>query len=290
MITLENEFIIIQIAELGAELKSLVDLKSGREHMWQADPTHWKRTAPILFPIVGNLKNNRYVYNDKEYSLSQHGFARDKKFKAIHVDSSEVVLELNEDEETYKNYPFKFKLRVSYKISGHRCNVKYEVENIDDKEMYFSIGGHPAFKCPLIENTKFEDYYLEFENTQDIETYIFSEDAQTVTDKKKMVLKSSKVLPLEYSLFKEDALILDSYSIERIELKTKKEHILTFEMKNFPYLGIWTTDTNAPFICLEPWFGIKDFENSNGELKNKLGIQSLKANEIFNCEYAISLS
>lgn len=289
MITLENEFIKIQIAELGAELKSLVDLNSSIEYMWQADPAHWKRTAPILFPIVGNLKDNCYIYNDKEYSLSQHGFARDKKFEVKYMDLSEAVLELSEDEETYKNYPFKFKLRVSYKLSGHRCNVKYEVENTDDKEIYFSIGGHPAFKCPLIENTKFEDYYLEFEDAKNIETYVFSEDAQTVTDKKKTVIKDSKILPLEYKLFKDDALILDSYEIERIKLGTKEEHILTFEMKNFPYLGIWTAATNAPFICLEPWFGIKDFENTNSILKYKVGIQSLEINNVFDCEYSINL-
>jgi galactose mutarotase-like enzyme len=152
---LENEIIKITVSDKGAELTSLVRKKDNAEFIWQADPKYWGRHAPILFPIVGRVKNNKYRIEYKEYSLSQHGFARDMNFKKVEKNSDNILFKLNWNQETLKVYPYKFELYVKYEIKDNRVDISYEVKNLDDRDIYFSIGAHPGFNCPMENDNEF---------------------------------------------------------------------------------------------------------------------------------------
>lgn len=286
---LKNEHIKVEVDALGAELKSMVDLKSNREYMWQGDPAFWKRTSPVLFPIVGNLINNAYEFQGAQYNLSQHGFARDKIFSLMKQTETEASFSLLFDEDTLEKYPFKFELQIIYKIEGKQCQVAYRVINHDTQFMYFSIGAHPAFNCPLIEGSKFEDYQLVISPEIEMTSYELSEDMSTVLELKRPIEHEKGSIPLNYELFKRDALILDSEHVQRVQIAYQEKAFVEMVFAKFPYLGIWTPKSGTPFVCIEPWYGIKDFENHKGNLTEKIGIQQLAPAGVFNCEYSIHI-
>ena len=154
MYRIKNEEITLEISALGAEMKSLKDNRTGVEYLWQADAAYWGRTSPVLFPLVGNYRNKETVFEGKTYSLSQHGFARDMEFEVLSEKETEIWFVLNSTEETWNVFPFAFRLFLGYRLHERSVEVLWKVENTDSKKMYFSIGGHPAFNCPLYENEK----------------------------------------------------------------------------------------------------------------------------------------
>ena len=274
--TISNSKITATINSNGAELISLKDNLNEREFIWNGNPEFWAKHSPILFPIVGTLKNNSYLYNNVEYHLSRHGFARDNDFKLIHQADNEVIFSLKSNEETLQHYPFQFELQIKYTISGNDLQVTYHVFNENDLEMPFSIGGHPAFAL----DKNFENYALEFETDETLEYYPLEKDL--LSNQSLKIYLEEKTLPLTYSLFENDALVLKKLNSNSILLKENNLPILNFSFKDFPNFGIWTK-INAPFICLEPWVGYADTIDAKGNIIEKEGIQVLepKKNDTF---------
>lgn len=288
---LENGNIKISASTFGGELNSLISKKDNTEYLWNGDEKHWKYHSPILFPIVGKVLNNKYRAEGNEYELPQHGLARTREFTMIEKDDSHIVFELLWSEDTLKIYPYKFSLRLTYELLENGIKVGYTVKNLDDKEIYFSIGGHPAFMCPLFKDEKFEDYYFEFNKKENTSIMELDTDKGYFTGKTKKFLNNSNIINLNLELFKYDALVFSNLTSNLITLKSNKNNKeLTMDFTGFPYLALWTKPTGAPFICIEPWYGHADYDNFNGELKDKPGIEKLAINEEFNAEYKLFIN
>ena len=285
---IKNEHIKAKIKSFGAELNSLQKIDEDLEYMWQGDSKYWNRHSPILFPIVGRLKNDSYTYQNQKYNMTQHGFARDKEFEVIKNEADFMEFRLKSDEKTLEIYPFSFELYLSYKLEKNSLIVSYKVINKSDDKMLFSIGAHPAFNWTLKEDEKKEDYFLEFENIKQTKRY-FLNDKGLVYDSVDLKIIDNKIA-LNEELFKNDALVFEDLNIKTLTLKNSiNENYIKLNFENFPYLGIWSKPTGAPFICIEPWFGVADDENSNQNFEDKKGIITLEKDEIFSCFYIIEI-
>lgn len=285
---LENAFIKVEVSAQGAELQSIFNKQTQLEYLWQGDPAVWPRKAPVLFPIVGKVKDNRYNYAGKEYNLPQHGFARDQEFKLLSSTPSAVVYRLQQSEESLKNFPFEFQLDIIYTINQSTVTVEYKIQNPSAAaDLYFSIGAHPGFRCPLTANETFEDYYLEFEKTEKLNRILL--DGGLRGDAREEVTLTGNKLPLSVDLFgPKDAIVVSGLKSERISLKsTKSTHGLHFDYKNYPWFGIWSKP--GPFVCLEPWMGVADDIHSTQQLTEKESIQLLKPKSNISFSYSIEL-
>ena len=287
--TIHNEFLTIDADNKGAELVSIKTIKDDLEYLWQADPKVWGRHAPILFPMVGKLNGDKTIIDGETYSMGQHGFARDLEFQVIGKTADSISYQLVCDEETLKKYPYKFNLLVEYTLIENRLEITYKVKNIDNKVMYFSIGAHPGFICPLFENEKFENYFLEFSSKENADIYLFSEGM--FSGEKIPQLKGDTIIPITRQLFANDALVYEGLNSSSISLSSRRHQRgikVTFE--GFPYLGIWSRPQgDGNFVCIEPWFGLADFKNSDGIFKNKKGILSLEEEKCFECKFIIEV-
>ncbi|MCP4603521.1 MAG: aldose 1-epimerase family protein [Proteobacteria bacterium] len=277
----------IEIAKLGAELKSIVDNKTGIEYLWQADPTYWGRSAPILFPIVGRLKDDKYVVNDTTYRLPQHGFARDSMFNIVENRNDLTLFELRANLETKKTYPFDFSLKVDYRLEENRIETTYTVVNNGNGLMYFSIGSHPAFNIPFGDGT-YTDYFIEFEKNEPLRRCGLQDGLQSAEPQR--VLAQNKTIPLTDKLFDRGALVFKGLQSKNISLKNKLDaREIIVSAPGTPFLGIWSKPDCAPFICIEPWFGIADSVNSDHDLSKKEGILSLPPDQAFKTTYSITV-
>jgi galactose mutarotase-like enzyme len=280
MFSIENDQLKVIINSKGAELQSIFNKEFGIEYMWSGDAAFWGKKSPVLFPIVGTLKNDTYFYNDKAYKLSRHGFARDMEFEVADHQKESVSFFIKNNESTFKNYPFAFEFFIKYAIDNNKLAVTYTVKNIFAEEMYFSVGGHPAFKVPLAEGTTYTDYYLQFNNDESLQRWPISADG-LIENKSLPVLTGTNVLQLTKELFSKDALVFKHPASSVISLRSgKTNHGLDFNISGFPYLGIWAAK-NADFVCIEPWCGIADSIDTNQQLIHKEGINKLNAGEIF---------
>lgn len=278
------------ICSRGAELVSFK--REGREYLWDADPAYWNRHAPILFPIVGGLKGKRYRCDGKTYEMGQHGFARDMEFTPVSRTDTKLVLQLSETEETLRNYPFRFLLELSYELEEDSLRVGWRVGNTNEKTMYFSIGGHPAFNCPMDGVGKQSDYMLRF-----------MKEGKPLTEIVSAVLEGGLVgegtlefgleegyLPITPELFDTDTIILEDGQADEVSLcdPVGKEYVrVSFPM---PLVGIWTpVKKNAPFLCIEPWCGRCDDVDSTGELSEKRWGNELEPGGVFETAYTVTL-
>lgn len=285
--TLENQHLKISLSNHGGELHSIKGKKDNTEFLWSGDEAYWKYHAPVLFPIVGKVFNGKYTVDGITYELPQHGLARVRDFEMIEQTKNSISFELKYSEDTLKVYPFKFSLIIKYTLNDINLSIDYIVKNLDNKEMYFSIGAHPAFMCP-IENDKFDDYYFEF-NEKENASIMQLVGPGYFSKEEKPYLKDENIINLSTDLFKNDALVFKNLKSNKISLKSKNhKKYLEFDFGEFPYLGLWTKDTGAPFVCIEPWFGHADFDGFNEEFKDKAAIQSLMPNKEFHCNYNIS--
>lgn len=266
----------IKTVNKGAELVSVEKDGFERLHDGKKD---WNRHSPILFPIVGKLKDGKTLINGKEYEMGQHGFARDMEFEKIGEDS--YVLKYNE--ETLKKYPFKFELYVSYELSKNSVTTKYRIINKDDKMIYFGLGGHPAFACDYSSGK----YRLEFEDVEDdVEIYQLNNGlVKDIPEKKTRFIKENRIY-LNNKTFENDAIIIKNVKSRVVYLKTETKTVLSFEFKDFPYLGIWSKP-GAHFICIEPWFNTADKVSSNGIFEEKEDLIELKPNQEFQTHYTV---
>ena len=265
----------------GAELISLKD-KENKEFIWEGNPIFWAKHSPVLFPIVGTLKNNSYQYNNIEYHLSRHGFARDMEFELIEKKEDSATYSLQSSEETLKVYPFKFELQIVYTLKENSLSIQYNVINKNQTMLPFSIGAHPAFALA----GDFEDYSIEFEREEPLEYFLLENDL--ISNKTSKIALKKNRLPLTYKIFKNDALIFKTLKSNSLTISKNSKPLFKVHFEDFPNLGIWTKK-EAPFLCIEPWFGYSDTEDSSGNLFEKEGIQILAENETFKSEFSIEI-
>jgi len=280
MYTIENETLRVQVNPMGAELCSLFNKSLEFEYIWSGDPLYWGKKSPVLFPIVGALKDNQYFFDGKTYSMNRHGFAREKIFTVIHQSPSSIHFELISDEDTLQVYPFDFNFSIIYTLSPSKLSVAYQVKNRGKEMMYFSVGGHPAFRLPLTNQLVYDDYYLSFNKIELAGRWPISEKG-LIESASLPLLNNSKHLKLSKSLFYKDAIVLKGLASDEVQIRSDLHPGgLCFYFKGFPYLGIWAAK-EADFICIEPWCGIADSVDSTQVLTEKEGIEYLNTGEVF---------
>lgn len=279
--TISNSNLTAQIKHLGAELCSLKN-NSNKEYIWNANPAFWGKHSPVLFPIVGTLKNNSYTFENQEYHLSRHGFAREMEFNLIEKSESSATFSLTSTSKTKEIFPFDFDLHLIYTLEDNKLKIAYKVFNSNNKTMPFAIGAHPAFDLPH----NFENYSLAFEKEEPHSYYLLEEGLISNSTNALELNKNS--LALHYPLFENDALVFKNIASKSITILENSNPFLKVNFSNFPDLGIWTPP-NAPFICIEPWFGYSDTVDQSGSILNKEGIQLLEANAHFNAEFSIEI-
>ena len=290
MYTLENNKLKIGIKKIGAELCQISSINNRNEFMWDANPAIWANHAPNLFPIIGALKEDSYRFENKKYAMTKHGFIRNNKDIAIHEKTNDsLTFKLSQNESTLKSYPFKFEFYITYKLTDNKIDIIHTVKNCDEQRLYFSLGGHPAFKCPVYENENYEDYVLEFEHEENSVRHLINMENGLISSKTKTVFNNSNKIKLTHDLFNDDALIFKDLKSRKVTLKSDTSGAILFvSYKDFPYLGIWAKP-NGNYVCIEPWLGIADHEDTNQELKTKEGILSLEANKSFTASYTIEI-
>lgn len=280
VITLANNYISASVNSMGAELFSLKTKQT--EYMWEGNAEFWGKHSPFLFPVIGALKNNRYRYEGKEYTLPRHGFARDKNFNVVkHTDNS-AVFSLSSDDESRQVYPFDFELRIIYTLQQKSLTINYEVINKINNIMPFSLGAHPAFALP----GNFDSYSLDF--NKDNELIACQLDNSLLSGQVKAVPLYNNKLPLDYNLFTDDALVIKNIASKEITIAKNETPVIKISYHDFPDLGIWTKP-GAPFICIEPWHGYADSTNSTGDIMDKEGIIKLPAGKTFTTELTIEI-
>jgi galactose mutarotase-like enzyme len=286
--TIKNEHFQLFVKQTGAEICSIKSIKRDKEFIWDGNPAIWPNHAPILFPIVGSLKGGKYKYKAKEYALPQHGFMRNNHdVNLVESTDSSLTFFLKNNEEILKNYPFEFQFYTKYRLDKNTISVEHEVYNPSNEQLLFSIGAHPAFKCPINENEKYEDYYLEFEKEED--SLIHCIDNGLIGKETKKIFNSNNKIDLHPQIFDQGALVFKDLKSTSISLKSKKsKEFLKMSYEGFPYMGIWAKP-NAPFVCIEPWLGIADGVNSDQNLETKEGIIKLEADSWFKAKYYIEI-
>ncbi|CAH2714744.1 Protein LacX, plasmid [Neobacillus rhizosphaerae] len=287
MIVIENDWLKVEISNNGAEVRKVKHKNNGLDYMWTGDKAYWGRVSPVLFPIVGRLKEDRYQLDGKTYEMSQHGFLRDVVFEVDEQTPTDVSFMFESTGRYIHVYPYDFKAIIRYILNEDTLVVRWEIINENKEEMYFSIGAHPAFRIPLLENETIEDYSLHFIAAANKNVMEY-EIKNSLIDEKGMANDLS-MIQLTDSLFEHDALIYSN--INQITLAShKSNHGVEVIFEEFPFVGVWSKymDTGgkmAPFVCIEPWYGIADTYNTTGNLKKKFGINKLKPAESFQAKY-----
>lgn len=284
---LENEFICVEIAEEGAELTRIYDKQKKTEILWDGNPKYWNRRSPILFPNVGKTYHNTVRIQGVQYPTSQHGFARNSKFKCIKCKGDTASFLLHSNEETKEVYPFDFELHVTYTLSGKKVGVEWQVKNPSDEPMYFTIGGHPAFRFEKPEEKK-ADYCLSFPGKDALKYILVHPDSGTGNTQKTYEMKlKDGIYPLSEKMFEKDALVFDGTQIEEVWIcKKDGKPYVGLHSEGFPNFGIWSVK-DAPYVCLEPWMGRCDDYGFEGDISEKPGINKLNGQETFVKAYQI---
>lgn len=290
MQTLQNDVLKITVAERGAELKAITALSDGTEYLFNSDPIWWQYSAPVLFPIVGKVHGGKYRAEGREFEVGNHGFARTSYFWLVDATNNTLSFALESNSATLAVYPYKFRLEISYELVGNEVNVFWKVANTDNKEVYFSIGAHPAICCPISYRENFTDCYLKFNRAEKSARIPLA--ANGLLTHERIPTLDGTELDLNYELFKGDALIFDDLKSDEVSVCSRKSSkSLTVRAKNFPYWGFWTpVRGGAPFICIEPWLGHADYEDFSGELKDKEGIIKLPVGETFQTEISFIIN
>ena len=287
MITLSNNILQIEVALKGAELQSIYNKPLQLEYLWSGDPAYWAKKSPVLFPIVGGLKNGKYTYQGKEYAMGRHGFARDMEFSLVSETENSITLSLVSNEQTLRLYPFEFIFSITYTLTDNLLEINYTVQNTGGSQMFFSVGAHPAFKIPIDEGTHYDEYFLLFNRQETAGRYPLSADGLTEIIPETFFTGTNTLL-LRKELFEKDALVFKELESTEISIAgNRSTHGIKVKFDGFPFMGIWAAK-DADFICIEPWDGIADRVDASGELENKEGILSLAAADVYNKAFTIT--
>ena len=287
--TLENDDLVVQMEEKGAELSSLFSKRDGVELLWQGEGTSWKARSPILFPVVGGLPGGGYRLGGKYYPMGNHGFLKDRTFTLIQQSADRCSFAIESDDSSMALYPFKFSFQVDYTLAGSTLSVGFKVTNTGSIVLPFSVGAHPGFRCPHLASERFEDYYLEFEKLENVDRR-FKRNG-LLCGERGVFLRNSKRVFLDYELFDRGAVILEGFRSEWVQLGSRNhDRVIRVSFPGFPYLGIWTSKDRESFVCIEPWYGIDSSDNDGSrDFTEKEGLRFLPGGECFNCSYSIAV-
>jgi galactose mutarotase-like enzyme len=289
MTTLENKYLKVSIRQQGAELTSIFNKADKTEHLWQANPQIWPWHAPNLFPIVGGTINNELHIDGTAYHMDRHGFIRTSNFQLIEASDTHAKFSLPFSEKTLAIYPYKFEFQILYNLIDNALRVCYKVINQDNKTIYFSVGGHPAFNVPFYPGEKYEDYYLEFEQEEQLLTHMISPTGNLSGETEPVPLQNKK-LRLTKDLFANDALVFKHIKSREIVIRSDKhDKFLTVQYPHFNHIGIWAKQ-GADFVCIEPWLGYSDTEGKITDIKQKEAIQHVNHGHVFEAEFFIMTS
>ena len=281
MITISNDYLTATFRELGAELKSL--RMDGKEYIWPGDPAIWKSSCPVLFPVCGNLKDNTYTYQGKKYTMSRHGFARDRVFQVESQRADQVVFLLESDEQTRAVYPFEFSLRLRYTLEGKSLKIEYLVENKGQNTMYFSIGSHEGYFTP----EGVEDYDVVFDQKETLQSYVLC--GPVLSDEKVPLITDQNYLPIYEKYFMLDTLVFKDLRSRSATLRNRKTgRAIRVDFPDSPYFMIWHKP-GAPFLCLEPWAGLADSLHGGYAIEEKEGIRTLPTGETYHNTHTITI-
>lgn len=284
-----NKILKVSINPQGAEILSIFSKETQIDYLWNGDPAFWPKTSPVLFPIVGGLKGETYQYKGNTYHMGRHGFGRESVYQVTTQTENSITFTLTANEATLKVYPFQFKFQVTYSLSGNKLSTTYTIENTgNDEDLLFSVGAHPAFNVPLVKDTAFTDYSLQFNSLETAGRYPINTDG-LIEKTALLLLNNSDTLPLTKELFYNDALVfkeLKSNSISIVSNKTP--HGIKVQFDGFPYMGIWQAP-NADFVCIEPWCGLGDTVKTTGQLQEKEGINTLQPTGVFTRTWSVEL-
>lgn len=281
IMTLKTTRAAARIDSLGAQLISLKD-NTGTEYIWQRDPAFWQNCSPLLFPIVGNCRDGKTIFNGRQYTLPKHGFCKTSDFTARQLSESAAVFTLRDSEDTLRQYPWHFELSLTYHLSDEGLKLEYCVKNDDESAMDYHIGAHPGFRCPLDPEECFEDYVLEFEQEETVASMVYDIPAlQFDPGRRKPLLDHSRILPLTYELFSEDAIFFDKLCSRRVSLKNPATgRGVAVAFPDFETVAFWTSmPSKGPFLCVEPWNGSAIRADEDDVFHNRHFLQTLMAGE-----------
>ena len=285
---LENDCLKVEIESFGAEIKSVIRKENMREYLWYGNPRFWGRTSPVLFPFVGSLKDKKYSYQGKEYPMGQHGFARDMEFELVSKEEREIWFCLRSNEETLAKYPFAFALSIGYRLMKDQVDVLWKVENPGSEKLYFSIGAHPAFLCPVHGESEKTGYRLIFDGVDEIHHHGNTLDAG-------MALREDLVLPLtdSYAEITKEFFDRCTYMIEgkqtgKVGIADREGNRIVDVIFDAPLFAVWSPEgKNAPFLCIEPWYGRCDAIDFDGDLTEREYTQILEPAGGFEAGYSM---
>lgn len=277
LVTLKNNTFTAQIDSLGAQLISLKD--NNREYIWQREPAHWQSCSPLLFPVVGNCRNGKTIWEGKSYEIPKHGFCRNAEFSFIQADESHVIFSLSDSEDTHRMYPYAFKLSLTYALQEDGIFMDYQVENTDTKIIHYHLGAHPGFICPMEYGESFCDYVLEFEKEETTSSMVYDiPHLQFDVNMRKPLLNQSRILPLSYELFEEDAIFFDEIQSRKVTIKNLSTGKgVEVDYRDFETVAFWTSmPSRGPFLCVEPWNGSAIRSDEDDIFTNRHFLQSLE--------------
>lgn len=280
--TIENEHLKVQINDMGAEMVSIFGKKNNFEYLWQGDPTYWTGHAYVLFPICGRLTQNKYTYEGKTYEMNLHGFSRKSTHKVVKQTKTSIEFELTDNENTLNQYPFNFIFRISYSLDGAKVRTNLYVENTGKKDLPFSLGGHPGFNLPLENGLKAEDHYVDFGKTKNLQYQICSPEKYCTGKTADFPLEDDRILRFKHSLFDNDAIFLDNIPSSVVLKSDKTDRFVKVSYKDMTHLGLWhAPQTEAPYICIEPWHGIPAIQDVIDDFDTKRDMMHLKPNSSY---------
>ena len=291
MVILKNSELEVELNAKGAEIIKIIGQHDQINYMWRRDPSLWASSAPILFPIVGALHNDECRIDGQTYHMTQHGFSRHNEYMTHQLSDTCVEFELTPNEDILKQYPYLFKLDVTYKLDKNVLSCNCKVTNTDSQTIYFQIGGHPAFACPFMKNESSNDYYLEFSENETVNQKIIDVEHKGMSDITLPFLDNEKRFFVRQQLFDNDAIVLKDVKSKTLSLKSLNHNkSLVFHMEGFNHLGIWAAKHVGGLIAIEPWVGHSDYVGFTGEFKDKEGVVSLNPSEIFECTFKVEIN
>lgn len=291
MVELKNDYLKVELHPKGAEIISITGMQDGLNYMWKRDPIQWASSAPILFPIVGAVKNDHYTIDGKTYHLTQHGFARHNEFATNQKSDTEVTFTLVSNDDIKKQYPYLFELNVTYTLNENRLKCNIEVKNIDNQNIYFQIGGHPAFACPLMDNESSNDYYLEFSENENKGRKVIDVAKRGMSRVVEPFFENERRFFIRQDLFSRDAIVFKDFVSKSVALKSLNHHkTLVFHMNGFDHVGLWAAKHVGGLIAIEPWVGHADYVDFEGDLKEKESCVELKPNDNFKCDFTVEIN
>ena len=288
--TIENSKIKVTITDMGAEMTSLVLKKTGTEYLWQADPEYWTGHAYNLFPICGRLWDGKYTYQGKTYEMNLHGFARKTEYTVAEQKDDEITFRLTDSEVTYAQYPFHFELLLTYSLDGASVKTTFKVNNKDEKELIFAIGGHPGFNVPLAEGETFEDYTMSFSEKCEPRQLCMSDTCYYLNDTKPFKVRCGKSFKLSHDLFDNDAVFLTDIA-PAVTLKSGvSKHFVKVSYPGMKYVGFWhKPKTEAPYVCIEPWISIPADDGKVDDLETKRDMLRLAPGAVYEQSFDIEI-